>query len=421
MDVIVLGAGIIGVTTAWYLRGKGHNVRVLERREQVGLDASFASAGHVSAHLADPWANPTTLNTLFTWLFSNDTPLVFRPKADIHQWSWLFKFLRECPANRYNSNLINLANLGVYSRTALQSLRAQTGIGYDEAQRGILQFFTDETKLQGAAAAARRLAGSGLRREVFDAEQCLEVEPALHSLRDTLKGGIYSRYDETGDAFKFTQRLTELACEAGVQFDYGSTVQRIQVGRDTIQAIDIQRANGQTESCKADQYVLCLGAESAPMARKIGINLDIYPVKGYSVSLPVREGAQALTMGLTDAVQRMAFSRLGNRVRGAAIAEITGYDRTVDAQRCQKIVANAQRLFPDALDIEHADYWAGLRPMSPSNLPSIGRNDRYHNLLINAGHGTMGWTQSCGSALAISDIIDGRRPDCEFPFIGEIR
>ncbi len=421
MDVIVLGAGIIGVTTAWYLRQNGHNVRVLERREQAGLETSFANAGQVSAHLADPWANPSTLSSVFTWLFRDDTPLVFRPKADIHQWSWLFKFLRECPASRYNRNLVHLANLGVYSRTSLQELRARTGIEYDGRQRGILLFFTEEDKLQGAAAAARRLAASGLRREALNAEQCLEIEPSLQSIRGELKGGIYSRYDETGDAFKFTQRLAELAREAGVQFDYGSAIKRIDVSGNGIQAIEVQQADGGTERCTADQYVLCLGPASAPMARKIGVNLDIYPVKGYSVTLPVREGALAVGMGLTDAAQKMAFSRLGDRVRATAIAEIAGYERSIDQKRCQQIVANAQRLFPDALDVDQAQYWAGLRPMTPSNLPIIGRNDRYRNLLINAGHGTIGWTQSCGSARAISDIIEGRRPDCDYPFIGAIR
>ncbi|MFC3337101.1 D-amino acid dehydrogenase [Paracandidimonas soli] len=421
MDVIVLGAGIIGVTTAWYLRQNGHNVRVLERREQAGLETSFANAGQVSAHLADPWANPSTLSSVFTWLFRDDTPLVFRPKADIHQWSWLFKFLRECPASRYNRNLVHLANLGVYSRTSLQELRARTGIEYDGRQRGILLFFTEDDKLQGAAAAARRLAASGLRREVLSAEQCLEIEPSLQSIRSELKGGIYSRYDETGDAFKFTQRLAELARDAGVQFDYGCAIKRIDAAGNGIQAIEVQQADGRTERCTADQYVLCLGPASAPMARKIGVNLDIYPVKGYSVTLPVREGALAVGMGLTDAAQKMAFSRLGDRVRATAIAEIAGYERSIDQKRCLQIVANAQRLFPDALDVDQAQYWAGLRPMTPSNLPIIGRNDRYRNLLINAGHGTIGWTQSCGSARAISDIIEGRRPDCDYPFIGAIR
>ncbi len=421
MDVIVLGAGIIGVTTAWYLRQNGHNVRVLERREQAGLETSFANAGQVSAHLADPWANPTTLRSVFTWLFRDDTPLVFRPRADIHQWSWLFKFLRECPASRYNRNLVHLANLGVYSRTALQALRAQTGIEYDERQRGILLFFTEEDKLRGAAAAAKRLAASGLRREVLDADQCLEIEPSLQSVRDALKGGIYSRYDETGDAFKFTQRLAALARDAGVRFDYGNDIRRVDVGGGAIRAIDVQKADGRTERYTADQYVLCLGPASARMARKIGVDLDIYPVKGYSVTMPVREGALAVSMGLTDAAQKMAFSRLGDRVRATAIAEIAGYDRSIDQKRCRQIVANAQRLFPDALDTGRAEYWAGLRPMTPSNLPIIGRNGRYRNLLINTGHGTIGWTQSCGSARAIADILEGRRPDCDYPFIGEMR
>lgn len=415
MDVLVLGAGIIGVTTAWSLRESGHNVRVIERRAEAGLETSFANAGQVSAHLADPWSNPSTLRTAMTWLLRDDTPLVFRPRADIHQWKWLAKFLRECVQSRYHQNLIHLANLGLYSRGALQSIRATTGIPYDSGQNGILLFFTNATALQGAAAAARKLAQFGIRREVLSADQCLDIEPALRSVETELKGGIYSRADETGDAFKFTQQLASRAQQGGVRFDYGTTIRQIHLDNNKIQSVEVEHADGQIEHCRADQYVLCLGPSSAALARKIGISLDIYPVKGYSVTVPVTDESAACNMGLTDASQKIAFSRLGNRVRATGIAEIAGYDLSIDPKRCQQILDRANALFPGGIDASQARYWAGLRPMTPSNLPYIGRS-RYPNLLLNTGHGTIGWTQSCGSARAITEIIAGRKPDCDYPF-----
>jgi D-amino-acid dehydrogenase len=418
MQLTVFGAGVVGVTTAWFLRQAGHEVRVIERRKQAGLETSFANAGQISAHLADPWANPSTLRDVWTWLFRDDTPLVFRPKADIHQWLWLLKFLKECPADRYKRNLVHLANLGVYSRGTLQALRSATGLRYDERERGILLFFVDQAKLDGAAAAARDLARYGLRREVFSVEQCLDVEPSLASIRGDLKGGIYSRYDETGDAFKFTQGLARLASDAGVSFEYETAVEKLHVKGGRIQSASVTRPDGRKEQLASDQFVLCLGTASAAFARKLGFSLPIYPVKGYSVTFPVRKGAQALAMGLTDAAHKMAFSRLGERVRATAIAEIAGYDLSIDRKRCGQIEANARRLFGQSLDYAQAEHWAGLRPMTPSNLPVIGRSARYANLLINAGHGTIGWTQSCGSARAISEIVAGRRPECDFPFIG---
>lgn len=418
MEVIVLGAGVIGITTAWFLRKQGHRVCVIERRDQPGLETSFANAGQVSAHLADPWANPSTLRDVSSWLFRDDTPLVFRPKADIHQWAWLLKFLRECPAERYRRNLVHLANLGVYSRTALQELRSEIGIAYDGRQNGILLFFTDAEKLAGAAKAARELGKYGLRREILDAQETLALEPSLLSIRDELAGAIYSRFDETGDAFKFTQALARKSEESGVRFEFNTTLNRLITRGSQIDGIELVRADGKREMARADRYVLCLGTSSPLISRKIGVDLDVYPVKGYSVTFPVRDGAEPLTRGLTDAANKMAFSRLGNRIRATAIAEIAGYDLSIDRARCGQIVANARRLFGETLEYDGASYWAGLRPMTPSNLPIIGKSKRYSNLLINAGHGTIGWTQSCGSARAIADIVQGKYPDCDFPFIG---
>ena len=420
MDIIVLGAGIIGVTTAWYLRQNGHNVRVVERRPEPGLETSFANAGQVSAHLADPWANPSTLRTVFDWLLHDDTPLVFRPQADIHQWTWLAKFLRECVQSRYHQNLIHLANLGVYSRTALQTLRADIGIDYDGRQNGILLFFTDADRLRAAAGAALKLAAYGIKREVLSAQECLDLEPSLQSVGNSLQGGVYSRGDETGDAFKFTQRLAERARQAGVVFHYGASLQEIKTGKSGVDAVDIVFGDGRKETCRAQHYVLCLGSATAAQARKIGISLDIYPVKGYSVTLPVLPDSLACRMGLTDAGRKIAFSRLGDRVRATGFAEIANFDTSIDTARCQQLQDRAMALFPDALDAAQASHWAGLRPMTPSNLPYIGRS-RYPNLLINAGHGTIGWTQSCGSALAISEILENRAPACDFPFLGQAR
>jgi D-amino-acid dehydrogenase len=416
-SVLVLGAGVIGVTTAWYLRAQGHDVRVIDRQPGAGCETSFANAGQVSAHLAEPWSNPTTPRQLPRWLLADDAPLVFRPQVRWDQYRWLAKFLRECSASRYGRNLIHLANLGLYSRNALKALRRETGLTYDHHEGGILLFFTDAAVFARAAAAARRLAQAGLQRAPKSADECLAIEPALRSLRDRLAGGIYSEHDETGDAHQFTQALAALCAARGVTFDYGTTVRRIVAGNGDVTGVLLEHADGRRETARAGRYVACLGSFTARLTRPLGVPLDIYPVKGYSVTIPVADDRAAFRIGITDAANKMAFSRLGDRLRATSTAEVAGFDAAIDSRRCQALVRHVAQLFPGAGDGARASFWAGLRPMTPSNLPHVGRS-RLPSLYVNAGHGTVGWTQACGSGRAIADIVAGRRPDVDFPFMG---
>jgi D-amino-acid dehydrogenase len=417
MTVLVLGAGVIGVTAAWFLRAAGYDVRVIERREAAALETSFANAGLVSAHLAEPWSNPSTLRNLPRWLMQDDAPLVWRPRWSADQWRWLVAFLRECVPARYSKNLLHLANIGLYSRETLKLLRAETGLRYDHHEGGILLFFTETAAFENAAATARRLAAHGLQRSVRTVEECLRIEPALAPVRDRLAGGIYSDHDETGDAHQFTQALARLGAERGIRFDYESTVRQLLVEDGEVKGAVVDHKDGTRETIRTAQTVACLGVHTPALVKPLGIALRIYPVKGYSITLPVADDAAAIRIGITDAGAKIAFSRLGDRIRATSTAEVGDFDLTVDQRRCDALVRHTLRLFPGSGDASRASYWAGLRPTTPSNLPYVGRS-KVPGLYINAGHGTVGWTQSCGSGRAIAEIVAGRRPEVDFPFLG---
>jgi D-amino-acid dehydrogenase len=417
MTVLVLGAGVIGVTAAWFLRTAGHDVRVVERREGAALESSFANAGQVSAHLADPWSNPGTLRQLPRWLLQPDAPLVWRPRLRADQWRWLALFLRECTRSRYSRNLLHLAAFGHYSRETLRALRAETGIRYDFHQGGILLFHSQAQAFDQAAAAARKLAAHGIKRQVCSREECVTIEPALAHMKERIAGGIYSPYDETGDAHQFSQALARLGAERGIRFDYGITVKCFLIEGGEVKGAEVEHADGRRESVRADHTVICMGPHSAQLLASVGVPVNIYPVKGYSITMPIVDEAAALRIGITDAAVKVAFSRLGGRIRATSTAEVADFDLGVDRPRCEALVGHVQRLFPGAGDASQAAFWAGLRPTTPSNLPYIGRT-KVPGLLVNAGHGTVGWTQACGSGRALAEILAGHRPEVDFPFVG---
>jgi D-amino-acid dehydrogenase len=417
MTVLVLGAGVIGVAAAWFLRAAGHDVRVVDRRDGAALESSYANAGQVSAHLADPWSNPSTLKMLPRWLLQADAPLVWRPRLRWDQWRWLALFLRECNPERYSRNLLHLANIGLYSRETLRELRRETGIAYDFHQGGILLFHTDPAALDQAAAAARKLEAHGLKRRVCSREECVSIEPALAHMKERIAGGIFSPYDETGDAHQFARALARLGAERGIRFDYGITVRRLLVEGGEAKGAEVEHADGRREELRASHTVVCMGPFSTALLASVGVPVDIYPVKGYSITMPVVDEAAALRIGITDASVKVAFSRLGDRIRATSTAEVADFDAAIDSRRCEALVGHVQRLFPGAGDAARAVHWAGLRPTTPSNLPYVGKT-RVRGLLVNAGHGTVGWTQACGSGRALAEILAGRRPEVDFPFVG---
>lgn len=415
MKILVLGAGVIGTSSAWYLRAAGHEVTVVDRQPAAGLETSFANGGQISVSHAEPWANPHVLSRLLKWLGRRDAPLLWHWRADPQQLQWGLRFLRECLPGRVQANIAAILGLALDSRCRLQALREELALEYDQLQRGILHIYTDREELAAAMVAARLMARHGLDREMLDAAACVAIEPALAGAANLLVGGDYTASDESGDAHSFTQALAERARLAGVVFQYGTQVERIATGGGRVAAVVVNGECGPSV-LTADAYVLALGSYSPLLLRPLGLNLPIYPAKGYSATLNLASADNAPSVSITDDERKLVFSRLGNRLRVAGTAEFNGYDTTLDPVRCQALIDRTRQLFPKLQSEGEPFFWCGLRPATPSNVPYIGRS-RLPNLWLNAGHGTLGWTMACGSGAALADLIDGRRPVPEFPFL----
>ncbi|NKF24748.1 D-amino acid dehydrogenase [Solimonas marina] len=417
MKIIVMGAGVIGVASAWYLAKAGHEVVVLERNAGAARETSFGNGGQISVSHAEPWANPSAPWKMLRWLGKEDAPLLFRLRADPAQWAWGMKFLRECKAARSTHNMIQIVRLGTYSRDNLQALRAETGIEYDHEARGILHYYTSEKEFELAIEPARIMREIGCERRLIDADEVVRIEPALAQIRSKLAGATYTSADESGDVHKFTTRLAE-RCEAlGVKFRYGVRVQALHAEGGKMTGVEVCDETGAYRLESADAYVLALGSFSPQVARYAGVPLHIYPVKGYSITLPVLEPSLAPSVSLTDDEYKLVFSRFGDRLRVAGTAEFNGYTMELNRVRCEAIVKRTLDVFPGMSQPQLAQFWTGLRPATPGNVPYIGRSE-VQGLYLNTGHGTLGWTHGCGSGRAIADIIDGRHPECEFDFVG---
>lgn len=413
MKVVVIGAGVIGTTTAWYLAEAGHEVMVVERQPGAGQETSFANGGQISVSHAEPWANPGAIRKLLGWLGKEDAPLLFRWRMDPELFRWGWQFLRECSATRTRQNIRAIVTLASYSRRSLIELRKNTDISYDQLTRGILHFYTDQREFEGAAMAAEVMRDFGLDRIQVDAAECVRIEPALADARSMIVGGHYTPSDESGDAHLFTKNLADLARDRGVRFDYGVPIARLRGVADQIEFAE--RYNG--ERIQADAYVVACGSFSNALLNPLGIQLPVYPAKGYSATLTLAEGESfAPSVSLTDDGRKLVFTRLGNRLRVAGTAEMNGYSMALNQVRCAAIATRTREVFPHLRTIGEPVYWAGLRPATPSNVPIVGAS-RFKNLYLNTGHGTLGWTMSCGSSRALADIISGRRPEVDFPFL----
>lgn len=417
MKVIVLGAGVIGTTAAWFLQQKGYQVTVIDRQPAAGLETSFANGGQISVSHAEPWANPAAPKKILKWLFKEDAPLLFRLRADAMQWRWGMQFLKECTPAKTRHNIVQLVNLGTYSRQTLQQLRADTDIQYDCLSKGILHFYTDPGEFESALAPAELMRELGCDRRVIDRDETIRIEPALAHIHSQITGATYTAADESGDAHQFTQNLAALAAAHGVEFRYNSTILALEADAQQVTGVRIQDAHGLPITLHADAYLVCMGSYSPMLVKPLGIDLLIYPAKGYSATMPIRAPALAPQVSLTDDQYKLVFSRLGNRLRIAGTAELNGYNTDLNPIRCQAITRRTLQLFPDAVDATQVQYWTGLRPATPSNIPYIGRS-KLSNLYLNTGHGTLGWTHSCGSGQAIADLIAGQRPAVDFAFVG---
>ena len=421
MKVIVLGAGLLGVTSAYFLRQLGHEVSVVDRQASPAAETSFANGGQISVSHAEPWANPSAPFKVLKWLGREDAPLLFRLRADARQWRWGLQFLRECTPGRTRHNIREIVRLGTYSRDMLQQLRRDIGISYEQRTQGILHFYTSEKEFAGAEAPAAQMRELGCDRRVISADEAVRLEPALRHIRPQLAGATYTAEDESGDANQFARELVK-HCEAdGVQFLMSHTVTALRetggTSGSTIDHIEATDGEGRFQRLRADAYVLAMGSLSPLYAKPLGIELPIYPAKGYSVTMPVKDASMAHQVSLTDDEYKLVFSRLGDRLRIAGTAEFNGYDRDLNRVRCEAIVRRVEELFPGAGDASQAQFWTGLRPATPSNVPIIGRS-KLPNLYFNTGHGTLGWTHSCGSGKSIARIISGLAPEVDFAFTG---
>ncbi len=415
MRVLVLGAGVVGTTSAWYLARAGHEVVVVDRQPVAGNETSFANGGQISVSHAEPWASPHVLPQVLKWLGKEDAPLLWRWRADPAQLMWGARFLLECLPGRTRRNIAAIVALALYSRRCLQALRQELALEYDQLERGILHIYTQSEAFSQAVKAAKTMRHFGLDRETVSAERCIEIEPALADARHLLLGGDYTLSDESGDAHKFTRLLAERAAAGGVDFRHNLTVDRIAAGGSQIAGVLVSGAGG-GELLTADAYVVALGSYSPLLLQPLGVRLPVVPAKGYSATLKLDAGGLAPTVSLTDDEHRLVFSRLGNRLRIAGTAEFNGYNLDLNPVRCQALMQRTRQLFPTLAFAGEPEFWCGLRPATPSNVPYIGRT-RYGNLWLNTGHGTLGWTMSCGSAAALADLIGGQRPEPDFPFV----
>ena len=402
MKVAVLGSGVIGVATAYYLAQSGHEVAVLDRQPGPALETSFANAGEISPGYASPWAAPDIPAKALKWLFMRNSPLVLRPRADPRMLQWVLATLRNCTPARYARNKARMMRLARFSRDMLIQLRADTGISYDQRMRGTVQLFRTQRQFDGTAKDVAVLRESGLPFEILDKHGAIAAEPGLAFARENFVGALRLPEDETGDCFKFTNALADLAAARGVQFQFGTQIQAIETDGRRVTAIRTNRGR-----VTADCYVVALGSYSPALVRPLDMRLPVYPVKGYSLTATVLREECAPQSTVMDETYKVAITRLGDRVRVGGMAEVSGFSTSLPDTRRATLVRSAGSLFPGAADLKAARFWSGLRPMTPDGPPVIGAT-AIPNLFLNTGHGTLGWTMACGSGRVLADLISGR-------------
>jgi len=405
MRVLVLGSGVIGVSSAWYLARAGHDVTVLDRQAAPGLETSFANAGQVSPGYSAPWAGPGIPVKALRWLMMRHRPLVLWPQLDGGLYRWLGQMLANCTEAAYGVNKARMVRLAEYSRDCLKALRAETGIHYDERTKGTLQLFRTTKQLDAVGADMEVLRGFGVPHDLLDAAGCIAAEPALGLVPGKFVGGLRLPGDETGDAFLFTQRLAALAAAAGVAFRHGVTVRGFTTEAGAVTGVETDAGR-----FTADRYVVATGSYTPALMAPLNVHVPVYPVKGYSLTLPVADEAGAPVSTVMDETYKVAITRLGDRIRVGGTAELAGFSLRLRKPRRETLEHSVTDLFPRGGDVAEAKFWTGLRPMTPDGTPVIGPT-RYANLFLNTGHGTLGWTMACGSARLLADLVTGRKPE----------
>lgn len=427
MKALVIGAGVVGVNTAWQLRQQGWDVQVIDSHSGPALETSFANAGQFSPSYSAPWAHKKAPWQALRWMFDTQAPLLFRPQLDWNQWRWCLQFLGQCNDGAYARNYRHIFALGTYSQTALHEVLEQVPMEYERLQKGIVHFYSDSASLAAAQQAQPFYEALGVNRKFIDTDAVLAAEPALAAYAPHIVGGSYSHSDETGNAKLFTEQLAQACAAQGVDFVWQRRVRSLLSDGQRLTGVEVQAAEdpAQSEVWRADAVVLAGGVNTPQLLRTAGLDAPIYPGLGYSASFPIVDSAKAPWASVVED-KRLALSRLGNRIRVAGTVALAGYDKSLDTPvaqaRCHALAQRIEAIFPGACDTRSVaqggdpQYWAGLRPATPSSIPLIGAT-RLQGLWLNAGHGTLGWTQSAGSAKALALLMSGQQPDIAFTFL----
>ncbi|WP_186235021.1 D-amino acid dehydrogenase [Burkholderia gladioli] len=403
MRVVILGSGVVGVTSAYYLARAGHEVTVIDREAGPALETSFANAGQISPGYAAPWAAPGVPLKAVKWMFEKHAPLAIRLDGTRFQLQWMWQMLRNCTAERYAVNKGRMVRLAEYSRDCFQALRADTGIAYEGRTGGTLQLFRTQAQFDGAAKDIAVLRDANVPFELLTADQLKNAEPALSAVSHKLTGGLRLPGDETGDCQLFTTRLAAMAEELGVQFRYNTPIDALAIAGDRIAGV---QCGG--ELVRGDAYVVALGSYSTRFLSNI-VKIPVYPLKGYSITAPIVDAAAAPVSTVLDETYKIAITRFDSRIRVGGMAEIAGFDKRLNQARRETLEMCVNDLFPGGGDTSKASFWTGLRPMTPDGTPIVGRTP-VPNLFLNTGHGTLGWTMSCGSGQLLADLMSGKKP-----------
>ncbi|MDO9204364.1 D-amino acid dehydrogenase [Methylotenera sp.] len=410
MRVLVLGSGVIGVTSAYYLAQKGFEVTVIDRQPAVGLETSFANAGQISPGYSAPWAAPGVPMKALKWIFQRHSPLALKPDWSLWQLAWTLKLLRNCNSASYDRNKERMVRLAEYSRDCLGELRTNTGIAYEGRTRGTLQVFRTQKQLDAEAKDIAVLSRMGVPFEHLDSDGCARVEPALALVKDQLLGGLRLPHDETGDCQLFTTNLAAEARKLGVKFRQDVTIERLLTLNGKLSGVEITTQEG-LEMLHADQYVVALGSYSRQLMQGLGLKIPVYPVKGYSLTVPVINNDAAPISTVMDETYKVAITRFDNRIRVGGMAELAGFDLSLNPRRRETLEMVLGSLFPNAGDVSQSLFWTGLRPMTPDGTPIIGKaSAMYENVWLNTGHGTLGWTMACGSGQLLADLVANHQP-----------
>ena len=439
MHILVLGAGIIGISTAWHLLERGHTVTVVDRQSDAALETSFANAAQISVSYCEPWANRAAPWKALKWMFDPEAPLLLRPRMDRAQWRWCLEFLGQCNDAAFERNVVQIVALGAYSHQAHQALVRSLGLEFHRLERGIAHFFCDQASFDAAGHAVELMRRHGVQRRLVSREELLQIEPAFRSYAAHISGGTYTPTDESGDARLFTQQLARHCAQQGAQMLFGHEVLSLQASGGAIKSVAVracqQRAGGEKDPqnspiqhLRADAVVVACGSYSAPLLRSVGLRVPIYPGKGYSATFALRRPEAAPWVSTIDDAKKIAMSRLGDSLRVAGTIELSGWDLTLDSPlaqaRCHMLARRIETLLPGVCDTRlpheggQPQFWAGLRPATPTNIPLIGATP-LAGLWLNAGHGTLGWTHGAGSGRALAALMSGERPALSFRFLGE--